>query len=404
MENKNRSGISFLGVSRTTRHLLIFTFVACLVVIATQPLQAQTYSVLHTFTGYPADGAHSEAGLIVDSAGNFYGTTASGGAHDSGTVFRVTGTGKEKLVHSFGLAPGDGGQPVAGLLGIKGTLYGPTENGGQFFAGTVFKLTKAGNETLLFSFNGGTTGNNPVAGLATDKQGNLYGTTESGGVGSFGNGGLVFKIDKAGQESTLYNFCSVQNCADGWTPKAGLILDSKGNLYGTTSAGGAHDFGTIFEVTPSGKETVLYSFGGFNGDGIAPVAGLARDSKGNLYGTTSVDGFGFGTVFKLTAAGKESVLYSFTGHADGNTPLAGLVRDSTGNLYGTTENGGTDQHGVVFKLSPNGQETVLYNFTGKADGREPVAGLALSKGSFYGTTISAGDPTCFCGTVFKLTP
>jgi uncharacterized repeat protein (TIGR03803 family) len=402
--NKDRPDNSFLAASHTSHNALAFVFLAVFTLIATQPSQAQTFTVLHTFAGPTKDGGNPEAGLILDSTRNLYGTTASGGASDSGTVFRVTAAGKEMLLYSFGEAPTDGTQAVASLLrDSKGNLYGTTENGGASFAGTVFKLDKARKETLLFSFNGGTTGNNPVAGLVMDAKGNLYGTAESGGLGSFGNGGIVFKIDTAGHESTLYNFCSVTSCTDGWTPKAGLIL-WKGNLYGTTRAGGTHDFGTVFKLTPSGKETVLYSFGENTDDGFYPVAGLVPDSKGNFYGTTSAGGFGYGTVFKLTAARKENVLYPFTGHADGNMPLAGLVRDGNGNLYGTTENGGSDQVGVVFKLSPGGKETVLYNFTGKADGREPVAGLVLDrKGDLYGTTPSGGG-SCFCGTVFKLTP
>lgn len=194
-------------------------------------------------------------------------------------------------------------------------------------------------ETVLHSFNIAGDGYYPLAGLIRDPSGNLYGTTEYNSL---------FKVDTNNKETVLYRFTGG---ADGGSPQAGLIRDAAGNLYGTTSAGGANGLGTVFEVDTTNQEKVLYSFAG-GADGESPHAGLLRRANGNLYGTTSGGGaYNHGTAFKLDANGKETVLHSFTG-ADGNTPLGGLVRDAAGNLYGTTSAGGAHSYGVVFKLGP----------------------------------------------------
>ena len=254
-------------------------------------------------------------------------------------------------------------------------------------------------------------GNTPYASVIRHA-GNLYGTTVGGGVS---NSGVVFKLDPAGNETVLYTFCPNGNCVDGISPNA-VIRDKEGNLYGTTTFGGGANSGVVFKLDPTGAETVLYSFAG-GADGANPFGSLIRDEAGNLYGTTTAGGpSGQGTVFKVDPSGSETVLYSFTGGTDGGFPEAGLVRDEKGNFYGATFFGGLASPpcysfcGVVFKVDTTGVETVLYSFTGGADGLNPAADLMLGKsGNLYGTTAYGGDSdqSCAtgigCGVVFKLT-
>jgi uncharacterized repeat protein (TIGR03803 family) len=301
--------------------------------------------------------------------------------------------------------------------------------------GLLLGAAWAQTETVLYNFCAQTEctdGANPMAGLVFDQKGNLYGTTNYGGPSSCeGVGcGLVFKLSPKGKETALYNFCSQRDCMDGALPLAGLIFDQKGNLYGTTEAGGAHGYGAVFKLTPEGKEEVLYSFCAHTKaavctDGASPHAGVVFDRNGNLYGTTAGGGaHGYGTVFKLTPKGRETVLYSFcaqTNCTDGKYPFAGVVLDQTGNLYGTTISGGVHHPsscelygcGVVFKLTPKGKEEVLYSFCAQnncTDGEYPYAGVVFDqRGNLYGTTVEGGhsDINCGsygCGVVFKLTP
>ena len=268
-------------------------------------------------------------------------------------MFKLDKTGKETVLYSFA-GGSDGENPVAGLVwDAKGNLYGITSLGGASGYGTVFKLDKAGKETVLHSFTGPAgDGAEPMAGLTRDAKGNLYGTTVYGGSGTCKNGGLdgcgtVFKLDKTSKETVLYSFPGTES--DGTYPDAGLVPDAAGNLYDTTFGGGASGAGTVFKLDKTGKETVLYSFDG--ADGANPVAGLVWDAKGNLYGTTYNGASGYGTVFKLEKTGKETVLHSFVG-TDGAHPYAGLVRDAKGKLYGTTYLGGSSDRGTVWKLTP----------------------------------------------------
>ena len=265
---------------------------------------------------------------------------------------------------------------------------------------------------VLYTFAGQDDGGVPAAGLVLDSAGNLYGTTEVRGTSDWG---VVFKLDTTGKETVLHSFTGG---ADGATPRAGLVLDSSGNLYGTALQGGPpcgpFTCGVVFKIDSTGNYRVLHGFTG--ADGENPEAGLLRDSAGNLYGTTSAGGFGHGVVFKLDATtDKETLLYTFTGAADGAQPLAGLLPDSAGDLYGTTQTGGdfstctADGCGVVFKLDPTtGKETVLHTFTGGADGRYPQGDLIRdSAGSLYGITSAGGAPCILgqgCGVVFKLDP
>ena len=384
--------------------------------IGSQPALAATETVLYSFTGANGDGYYPAAAVVMDSAGNLYGTTVYGGANGDGTVFKLSPSGVETILHSFTGTNGDGSDPYGGLIMDSAeNLYGVTVFGGKNNAGTVFRISPNGKEKILYTFgNKKSDGASPNAALVMDSAGNLYGTTFGGGGTYCSLGcGTVFKLSPSRKETILYRFGNTNN--DGVWPSASLFMDSAGDLYGTTSKGGANGDGTIFELSPSGSETILYSFTGVNGDGANPVAGLIMDSEGNFYGTTSNGGDsicddGCGTVFKFSQSGAETILYSFTGRDHfGASPEAGLVMDSVGNLYGTTLNGGSDYCseigcGTVFRLSSNGgAESTLHRFTGTTgDGSNPSAGLIMDDaGNLYGTT-QGGGATGY-GSVFKVT-
>ena len=271
---------------------------------------AQTETLIHSFAG-GTDGATPFAGLIGDPKGNGYGTTYAGGGSSAcpggcGTVYKISSSGKESVIHAFTGGTTDGCYPYAPLVIDKnGNLYGTTSGCGTNNTGSVFKVSPSGTETILHNFGVafiGGDGSYPRGGLALDAQGNLYGTTTQGGVLP-DVGGTVFKLTPSGVETVLYSFTGG---ADGGEPLAGPILDASGNLYGTTHIGGTNSEGTVFEVSASGNETVLHSFGS-TGDGLFPDGGLVFDKKGNLYGTTSEGGsFGAGTVFAVTPLLRQS--------------------------------------------------------------------------------------------------
>jgi uncharacterized repeat protein (TIGR03803 family) len=269
----------------------------------------------------------------------------------------------EAVLHNF-IAPPKGSDPTAGVIrDAAGNLYGTATEGGAFNSGVVYKLDKTGKQTVLYSFTGGADGSEPHAGVIRDSAGTLYGTTRFGGTFK---SGVVYKLEKTGEETVLYSFTGG---VDGSQPYAGVIRDSLGNLYGTTRFGGTFNSGVVYKVDTAGQETVLYAFSGGTDGGDPDRAGVIRDSAGNLYGTTLHGGtFSSGLVYKVDKAGQETVLYSFTGGADGGYPFTGVIRDSLGNLYGTGSYGGASGAGVVYKLNTAGQETVLYSFTGGADG------------------------------------
>ena len=300
-------------------------------------------TTLYTFAFSPSDGCGVYAGLTGSTSGEFCGTTANGGASNDGTVFQVSSLGAESLLHSFAGPQQDGQRPVAALIrDSAGNLYGTTEGGGTTGSGTVFKLDTVGNLTILHSFRSTPDGAGPMASLLLE-HGILYGTTFGGGKT---NGGTVFKVNvKTGRETVLYNFTGG---ADGDSPYAGVITDGNGNLYGTTGGGGI-GAGVVYKLNIAARqETVLYSFTG-GVDGLAPTSALVRDSQGNLYGTTSSGGAG--TVFKLDTAGNLTTLHTFSG-SDGANPYAGLVRDSKGNLYGAAFYGGSAGFGTIFEITP----------------------------------------------------
>lgn len=416
----------------STAKAVCAVFVTLALASAVVPAQSTTqkFTVLHTFHGAPTDGEAPFGVLVRDSAGNFYGTTTEGGTGKCkpgpgcGTAFKLDKNGKLVWLHSF--TGRNGRYPFAGVLRDRtGNLYGTTLAGGTHcphgygFAGcgTVFKLDKAGNEDLLYSFAGTPDGVNPEALLVGDAAGNLYGTTLYGGTSS--GYGTVFKVDAEGKETILYRFAGPP---DGAFPYASVIRDAAGNLYGVADDGGEFCCGTVYMIDTTGEETILYSFSG-GPDGSGPSSVLIADSEGNLYGTTvgggngECGGSGCGVVFELSpqsdGSWTETTLYTFcslSNCADGEEPIAGpLVRDAAGNLYGTTYFGGTDDDGVVFELSPTGKEMVLHNFTGGKDGAFPWAGLTKdSAGNLYGVAEEGGDTNCYaphgCGVVFKLAP
>jgi uncharacterized repeat protein (TIGR03803 family) len=300
-----------------------------------------------------------------------------------------------------------------------GNLYGTTEYGGNLNVqcagmpgcGVVFKVSPDGHETVLHRFSGKTDGGQPLAGLTMDSAGNLYGTTAGGGSGGCNyiavGCGVVFKLDRSNKLTVLYSFTGGP---DGGVPESPLIADASGNLYSSTTSGGAAGQGTIFKLDTSLVETVLLAFGGTSGS--EPYGSLALDSGGDLYGTTygggnlndCNQGFGCGIVFKLMPDGQEPILNVFTGSSGGWGPVAGVVRDKRGNIYGTTALGGagTDCCGVVFEVTPNGVENVLHTFTDGADGGSPETDLTLdSKGNLYGGALGG---TYGYGVIFKITP
>jgi len=361
-------------------------------------VSAQTVTTLHSFNG--GDGRSPEATLVQGSDGNFYGMTALGGTHAKGTVFKIDSTGSLTTLHSFSGFPGDGAVPVAGLVqGTDGSFYGTTSSGGAFFQGTVFRMTSSGAVTVLHSFNSFLgEGAVPIAGLVQGSDGNFYGTTALGGAHFKGT---VFKIEVGGSFTTLHSFSG--SPSEGANPVAGLVQGSDNNFYGTTASGGAHFQGTVFRITPSGALTVMHSFSGHPGEGAVPFAALVQGSDGNFYGTTALGGaHSKGTVFKIDSAGSLTTLHSFSGSpGEGANPVAGLVQGSDGSFYSTTALGGAHLRGTVFNIDATGSLTTLHSFSGSpGEGALPFAGLAQgTDGNLYGTTALGGAHGA--GTVFK---
>lgn len=379
------------------------------------------YSVLYSFGGFASDAIVPAAGLTSVN-GTFYGTTEYGGSHNAyclsnrtacGTVFSITTGGVEKVLHSFRGAPDDGGFPEASLIDVGGTLYGTTFGGGKYGgapgAGTVFSITTAGTEKVLYSFRGSGDDGFWPEGRLIDVGGTLYGTTYFGG--RYG-GGTIFSITTGGTEKVLYEFRGPPT--DGNGPAAGLV-NLGGTLYGTTSIGGKYCLtkyegcGTVFSVTTGGTEKVLHYFRGAPDDGGIPDGDLIN-LGGTLYGTTSQGGKycavygGCGTIFSITTRGAENVEYTFRGTPDdGRQPLAGLINTGA-TVYGTTANGGEADEGTVFFLDlPTSHEGLLRSFGhGTKGAANPAAALIHGQGTLYGTTEFGGQYGG--GTVFTQTP
>ena len=373
-------------------------------IVTNQSAQAQSFTVLHDFTGSP-DGSTPYGSLIRDQAGNLYGTTEAGGASGAGTIFKVDKSGTLTVLYSF-KGGSDGANPFAELLrDASGNLYGTTANGGTAGLGTVFKLSKTAKEAVLYSFAGGTTdGCYPYGGLLRDSAGNLYGTTEVCGASGVGT---VFKLTKAGKESILHSFAG--GSSDGEFPSfTSLIMDTKGNFYGVAEQGGTSNLGVVYKLSKSGKLGILHSFAGGTSDGCDVFGTPATDVAGNLYGTANSCGSAqVGIVWKVSTKGKETVLHNFTaGSSDGSEPVAGVIMDAKGNLYGSTYQGGSANLGTIYKLNKSGTITLLHTFT-ETDGDYLYAGvLRDASGKLYGTTIYGGTGNqCNngCGTVWQIT-
>jgi uncharacterized repeat protein (TIGR03803 family) len=330
-----------------------------------------------------ADGASPDSALLQGNDGSFYGTNLYGGANDAGTVFKITKRGTLTTLYSFCSQPNctDGNQSLAGLVqATDGNFYGTTYFGGPSNSGTVFKITRSGTLSTLHSFAGyPTEGANPIAGLIQARDVNFYGTTYGGPKG----GGTVFKITPGGTLTTLYSFCVQTNCTDGDNPWAGLVQAKDGNFYGTTAYGGANNDGTVFRLSPGGTLTVLHSFDG--ADGASPFAGLIQATDGNLYGVTGAGGAdGLGALFKMTLSGTVTP-YSLI-DTNGNLPYGGLVQSTSGNFYGTTYQGGSSTNclsgcGTIFGLSVGlGPFVETQPTSGKTGARVIIQGNRL-KGS-----------------------
>ena len=309
----------------------------------------------------------------------------------------------ETVLYSFkGGTDGAGPYFETPVLDKAGNLYGTTSAGGTYNLGTVWKLSPSGTETILWSFGNGTDGALPN-GLATDSSGNFYATTNEGGADNLGT---VVKITPSGTESVLLSLSGTDGSyPDGTEP----VLDSNGNIYATAAAGGTYNGGTVLKITPSGGETVLWNFG--NGNDQPAPGGMFLAQDGTLYGTSYGASDGekpplWGDVWQLTPSGNEEVLYHFdpphTDPRDGRWPIANLVMDEGGNLYGTCHNGGYHNNGAVFKLTPTGIETAIHGFVGRTEGFGPYSDVLLKNGKLYSTNFS-GNPYPQGGTVWEMT-
>jgi uncharacterized repeat protein (TIGR03803 family) len=418
----SRSLMGFAAVATLTAMLAGSPPVAAAAV--GRSVRSAAENVLFSFNG-TTDGGYPDTDLVVDAAGNLYGTTVEGGDYTSGTVFELTPSGGgwiHTVLYSFH-GGADGGEPYKGVtLDAEGNLYGSAVTGGtggscEGGCGVVYKLTNTGgawNETVLHDFTGGNDGSGPGAPLTLDAAGHLFGMTPTGGRYGLG---VIFGL--APRPSGRWSFRVIHSFTggnDGATGSAGrMIFDAAGDLYGVATVGGANGDGTAFRLrqTDSGRWmlTTLYAFKG-EPDAAFPYGGLVFDAAGNLYGTTYYEGADeLGAVYELTpthaGAWKERVLYSFTGTPDGASSISNLVFDAAGNLFGTTSEGGASGVGTIFQLTPGPSgtwsESVAYSFTGAPDGALAYDGLVAGPdGTFYGATVHGG--TDDEGAIYSFTP
>lgn len=396
-------------MSCTLRPSKLVALVFCFCFVAAVSLRAQTVTTLASFNG--ADGQYPDypGSVPVQGVnGNFYGITASGGANGEGVVFVMTPLGKLSTLYSFCSQTNcmDGAVPTGKLvLGANGNLYGTTTSGGANRWGTFFEITPEGKLTTLYNFcslSGCPDGFDPQAGVVLGTDGNFYGTTTEGGAYGVGT---VFKVAPAGVLTTLASF----NGANGSSPDFGaLIQATDGNFYGTTQQGGTYNEGTVFRMTPAGSLTTLHNFCSQNypncTDGNSPYGGLVQGRNGKFYGATIGGGAsGYGTIFEITPTGTLHTLHSFD-VSDGESPEASLIQATDGNLYGTTPTGGTHNGGTAFGITPAGSFATLYDFclqTNCSDGSGAFGGLVqATNGKFYGATLSGGANNL--GVIFSL--
>jgi uncharacterized repeat protein (TIGR03803 family) len=357
---------------------------------ATRPLSS-AYQILAEFTS--VNGANPDAAMIAID-GKLYGTTENGGeSNNGGVLFSVTPQGAERTLWSFG-GPGDGRGPNAGLVFVDGRIYGTTKTGGKHDAGTVFRMDLAGHEHVLYSFKGGTDGRQPHSTLLY-QNGLFYGTTYAGGQY---DDGTAYLISKSGSELVMHTFG--RSYLEGGEPNTGFVVrDNK--LYSATYGGGKYREGIAYSLTLDGTEAVLHNFGK-EYDGTHPYNAQLLAAGGVFYGTTCDGGqYNLGTVYMMTAAGQERVLYSFGNKAgDPACPTAGLVL-LHGVMYGTSYAGGAAHHGTIFSITYGGKLEVLYSFAASGDGAEPAASLTVLNGTLYGTTRIGGKGY---GIAFKYRP
>lgn len=397
--------------------------------------QTATLTTLYAFSG--PDGAGPISRLTTGTDGNFYGTTFQGGAHNTGTVFRLSPSGALTTLYTFSAVTwngslvayvnAEGANPHGLIQGADGNFYGVACYGGPDGTGAVFKITPAGALTVLHAFSQTNldTGINadgacPFGGLVKGADGSFYGTTHDGGGTGYG---VVFKIAPGGAFTLLHAFSGLNNGtnADGANPQAPLLPGAAGSFYGTTYWGGAYGNGALFRITSRGAFTTLYAFSAFtsynslgygaNADGANPAAGLFKGKDGDLYGTTSQGGDeGCGAVFKITPSGALTTLWAFDG-TDGANPGAGLIQSADGNFYGSATQGGFNGNGTLFRITPTGGETALYSFTAgnwssdgtayyNGDGIHPGDLVIGTDGNFYGAANSGGPNGA--GALFRL--
>jgi uncharacterized repeat protein (TIGR03803 family) len=364
---------------------------------------------------------HAALSPLLNVNGVLYGTTdLTGKCHRvscHGTVFTISTTGEKKIVYSFKGGVSDGAGPVGPLTFVSGTLYGTTNSGGGTGCGgsgcgTVYSISASGSEKVLYAFQGGSDGRNPSTGVI-DVNGTLYGTTAVGGgtkncAGQNTGCGTVYSVSTSGSETVLYRFVTM---SDGWLPNSPLI-DVNGTLYGTTTIGGVEcgnktEFdglgcGVVYSMTPSGSETVLHTFSGSSLAVANPTGGLL-DVNGTLYGMTQ-NALAKGAIYKMGLSGdKYKVVHYFQGGSDGVWPF-GVLIGVNGLIYGITDAGGSNNRGTVFSLTTSGKETVLYSFDGEPNGDYPQTGLTAVQNTLYGVTSAGGRPRCYdgCGTIFAL--
>jgi uncharacterized repeat protein (TIGR03803 family) len=382
---------------------------------------ASTTQVIYSFGG-GHDGEYADTELVVDSAGNLYGTTVQGGKHASGTVFQLSPSGSgwvHTVLYNF-TGGTDGGEPYKGVtIDAAGNLYGTAVTGGGGFCeggcGVTYKLTKSGGQwtqTVIHAFTGGDDGSGPGSPVVLDKAGNVYGTTPTGGADGLGT---VYQLHPANGQWTFRVIHTFTGGVDGSTGSAGRVaFDGAGNLYGVATAGGAHQAGVAYKLTPTptgewGQQT-LFAFTDEPDSGF-PYGGLVADKQHNLYGTTYYAGaHDVGTVYRLSLRNgtwMESGLYSFRGGSDGSSPISTLVFDKGGNLYGTASEGGAAcSCGTVFELSAAGggaTYSTTHTFQGMPDGAFPYDGMVMdSAGTLYGATTHGG--TNNNGAIYQLIP
>ena len=409
-------------VSSAATGALAIAIVFALAAVLTRSAQAQTFTVIHNFTG-GGDGAHPYSTPTLDPAGNLYGTTTWGGPgncsppYECGTVFKLSRRNSSwvlQTLYTFDPNTGMDGYAPLGQLARdpSGILYGTTESGGPKGDGTAFQLRPGATrpvaaaapwtETRIHDFTY-SDGEQPNGDLLLDSVGNLYGTTAFGGSNGLGT---VFKLTPSAGSWNLTVLHSFTNGYDGGVPQAGVALDAAGNVYGTALDGGTHGEGVVFQVTPDGSESVLYSFTGGD-DGSLPYAGVIFDQSGNLYGATAFGGSGgSGVVFELSPGDNGwtyTEIYPLPGGGWG--PYERLVMDASGNLYGTMDKGSSTGYGMAFKLTPSNGSwnyTPLHVFTGGGDGAYPSGLVLASNGNLYGVASYGG--TSNYGVVFEITP